>query len=79
MNPAVARHRPTVASWGGAGPGTPLMARAMHGHHIPQVASSLVRSFLRLERGFFIDDQLVRIHLIMSEMFLVDRPRAMGV
>ena len=31
------------------------------------------------EREFFIDDQLVRIHLIMSEMFLVDRPRAMGV
>ena len=31
------------------------------------------------EREFFIDYQLVRIHLIMSEMFLVDRPRAMGV
>ena len=31
------------------------------------------------EREFLIDDQLVRIHLIMSEMFLVDLPRAMGV
>ena len=31
------------------------------------------------EREFFIDNLLVRIHLIMSQMFLVDRPRAMGV
>ena len=31
------------------------------------------------EREFFIGDQLVRIHLVMPEMFLVDRPRAMGV
>ena len=31
------------------------------------------------EREFLIDNLLVRIHLIMSQMFLVDRPRAMGV
>ena len=31
------------------------------------------------EREFFIDNLLVQIHLIMSQMFLVDRPRAMGV
>jgi len=30
------------------------------------------------QREFFIDNLLVRIHLIMSQMFLVDRPRAMG-
>ena len=33
----------------------------------------------RREREFFIDNLLVRIHLIMSQMFLVDQPRAMGV
>ena len=31
------------------------------------------------QREFFIDNLLVRIHLIMSQMFLVDRPRAMEV
>ena len=31
-----------------------------------------------LERELFIDDQLIRIHLI-TEMIFVDRPRAMGV
>jgi hypothetical protein len=31
------------------------------------------------EREFFIHNLLDRIHLIMSQMFLVDRPRAMGV
>ena len=31
------------------------------------------------EREFFIDNLLGRIHLIMSQMFLVDRPHAMGV
>jgi len=30
------------------------------------------------EREFFIDGQLVRIHLI-TDMILVDRPRTMGV
>jgi len=51
-----------------------------------QGMSGVVRGYQRLsgddstrEREFFIDDQLVRIHLIMSDMFLVDRPRAMGV
>ena len=33
---------------------------------------------LAREREFFIDNLLVRIHLII-EMILVDRPRAMGV
>ena len=32
---------------------------------------------LRIEREFFIDNLLVRIHLII-EMILVDRPCAMG-
>ena len=31
------------------------------------------------ERDFFIDDQLVQVHLIMAQMILVDRPRAMEV
>jgi hypothetical protein len=31
------------------------------------------------EREIFIDDHLVRIHLIMAQMILVDRPRATGV
>ena len=31
-----------------------------------------------IERDFFIDNLLVRIHLII-EMILVDMPRAMGV
>ena len=39
-----------------------------------------LRVFGVRERKFFIDNLLVRIHLIMSQMFfLVDRPRAMGV
>ena len=52
---------------------------------IPEVASS-VQGYLahkktaypRREREFFIDNLLVRIHLII-EMIIVDRPCAMGV
>jgi len=33
---------------------------------------------MRLEREFFIDNLLVRIHLI-TEMILADRPCAMGL
>ncbi len=34
---------------------------------------------LEIEREIVTDDQLVRIHLIMAQMTLVDQPRAMEV
>ena len=44
--------------------------------HVRESTSSTLP---KREREFFIDNLLVRIHLIMSQMFLVDRLRAMGV
>ena len=41
-------------------------------------ASGIQRTVYPTEREFFMDNLLVRIHLIM-EMILVDRPCAMGV
>ena len=41
--------------------------------------SSTPAPMRKREREFFIDNLLDRIHLIMSQVFLVDRPRAMGV
>jgi len=40
--------------------------------------SDLARRDLQREREFFVDNLLVRIHLII-EMILVDRPCVMGV
>jgi hypothetical protein len=52
------------------------LATGIFGHLRDNAARAPCRS---IEREFFIDDLIVRIHLIMSQMFLVGRPRAMGV
>jgi hypothetical protein len=50
-------------------------------HHFEWLESTLqgYLTYKTTQPPFSFDNLLVRIHLIMSQMFLVDRPRAMGV